>query len=153
LKKAPALLRGNGDLRALRGHPEFEKLAAEEWLEAATFYGQFCEEKPNRAVCALHAVALHLSGREEEARESADRAAALEATEWGCQTLAWYHGCARNRDEAIRYMQCLAEFKGGEAIAYLLDHLDYEWIRGDPEFEAIFKTDGDGSDEETSAGS
>ena len=74
----PLLLRGHHDLDSLRGNPEFEALAAEQWSEALGHYGERCTSEPGRVVCALHAVALHLAGQESEAQAAADKAASLE---------------------------------------------------------------------------
>jgi hypothetical protein len=52
--------------------------------------------------------------------------------------LAWYHGCARNRDQVIRYLKRCRELGGCDAGLGLGDHEDYTWISGDQEFKALF---------------
>jgi tetratricopeptide (TPR) repeat protein/predicted Ser/Thr protein kinase len=130
-------LRANFNLTPLRGDPEFEALCAEQWETAVELWGEECASKPNRASCSLHALALHLTGREREAQVAATKAAAQEATAWGCQALAWYHGAAKNRDEVIRYLKCRAELGDPNPSLRLGEHVDYLWISGDPEFDAI----------------
>ncbi len=130
-------LRANFSLTPLRGDPGFEALGAEQWKTAETYWGEQCSTKPGRARCALHALALHLTGREHEARTVAEKAAEMEATATGCQFLAWYHAAARNRDEVLRYLTCRADLGEPRPDIRLGEHVDYEWIRGDPEFQAI----------------
>ncbi len=149
----PIFLRGHLDLSSLRGDPGFEALAAAELKEAVAHYGEVCASDPRRRPCALHAVALHLSGRESEAREVAARAASLEEPDSlgrrvaALDALAWYHALARDRDEVIRHLRRRAELLGEVQVPTahahsirawrLAEHRDYAWLRGDPEFDAL----------------
>jgi tetratricopeptide (TPR) repeat protein len=130
-------LRANFGLTPLRGNPEFDAVAAKQWEKAVPFWGEQCASTPGMKVCAIHAVALHLTGRETEAREVAATAATLEETSEGCQALAWFHGCARNRNEVIRYLKCRLQLGRPNPNLVLGEHVDFEWLRGDPEFDAV----------------
>jgi hypothetical protein len=143
-------LRANSGLTPLRGDREFEALAAEQWAKVAEAQGGQCASKPSQIPCALQAVALCLLGRTEEAAAAAATASSREESSGGCQMLAWYHGCARNRDEVIRYLACRAELGQPQPLLRLAEHEDYEWIRDDPEFDAIVRKLG-GYEEESAA--
>lgn len=131
------LLRANYDLTSLRGNPDFEAVAAVQWEKAAKEFGDACASKPDPYDCSILAVALHLLGRDSEAREAAATAASLEETADGCLALAWYHACARNREEVIRYLTCYADEAEPDPTFKLGEHEDFAWIRGDPEFDAL----------------
>ena len=148
----PLLLRGHHDLDSLRGNPEFEALAAEQWSEALGHYGERCTSEPGRVVCALHAVALHLAGQESEAQEAEEKAASLEENVSGStddwDALAWYHALTANREEVIRLLWRHSEVQKGPMIVpgaagashtawKLQEHRDYAWLVGDPEFDAF----------------
>jgi Flp pilus assembly protein TadD len=131
------ILRANYQLTPLRGNPDFDAVAAVQWKKAAKEFGEACDSEPNSTDCSLHAVALHLLGRDVEAREAAATAASLEEDELGCLYLAWYHACARNREKVIRYLTCYADRAKPIKSFKLGEHEDYAWIRGDPEFDAV----------------
>jgi tetratricopeptide (TPR) repeat protein len=145
---------GAEDLNSLRGDPEFEALLAEEWQKAVGHYGELCAAEPSdrqghqqQVNCAYYAVALHLTGREVEAQEAAAKAASLDAAlaqEVGGQEralgvilLAWYHSFAKNREEAIDFVRRRAEIAGPIPGWKLGEHRGFEWLSGDPEFEAL----------------
>ena len=130
-------LRANYGLTPLRGDPEFEMMAAQQWPKAAAFNADRCASQPSRAACALQAVALELMGHHEEAEAAAAKAASLDETWRGCQLLAWYYACARNRDEVIRYLTCSRDLGYPSPTLRLGEHQDYAWIQADPEFHAI----------------
>jgi tetratricopeptide (TPR) repeat protein/predicted Ser/Thr protein kinase len=130
-------LRANWFLTPLRGNPEFDAVAAVQWEKAVKWNGEKCASEPNPVDCSHLAVALQLLGRDAEAREAAATAASLEKTADGCVLLAWYHACARNRDEVIRYLTCYSERAEPDPGFRLGEHQDYEWIRGDPKFDAL----------------
>jgi hypothetical protein len=140
-------LRANFEFTSLRGDPEFEALAARQWANEAVAHGEKCASEPSRQECALQALSLCLLGRADEAAAAAAKAASLEETSSGCQALAWYHACARNRDEVIRHVKRCRELGG--CPSYIRIHEDYTWLAGDTEFEALF-TEASGEGGETS---
>ena len=107
------------------------------WDEALLFFEQSCEGAKGQAACAGYAYVLQQVGREEDARQAAASATALEETPDGCLRLASYHGLARNRDEVIRLLQRRLDLAGPIPGWNPEDQPDYAWLVGEPEFEAL----------------
>ena len=105
------------------------------------FYQDLCKNVSdltggnNQTHCAWHAMALHMAGRESEARAVAERVADLPPRAGGLYNLACYHARAGHRDKAI------ASLQGAIDLGALNPHMgrdpDLATLHDDPEFRAM----------------
>ncbi len=78
---------------------------------------------------------MEKSGRHEEARAWAERAAAMTDSTYGAYNLACYHAVAGHRQEALHRLRRSIDL--GFGSAWITKDTDLDSLRGDPEFEAM----------------
>jgi tetratricopeptide (TPR) repeat protein len=102
--------------------------------EAARAESIACEQSHNQNPCALLAMTLHKAGHREEALVVANKAATLTPSGIGAFSLAGYWAIAGNRAHAIEYLREAAKLGWTPDVR---NDPDFEFLKGDPEFEAI----------------
>ena len=115
-------------------------LEMEKWGDALPALEKACQGTPDQWSCAGWAIALWHTGRQEEARRVAQRAASLPETIEGTLDLGIYHAQAGNRSEALRrlhrYLEDKPTFTPRDA-RYLAEVPLLKPLHGDPDFKAI----------------
>ena len=112
------------------------------WEEAVRPFGMACESDPVQSKCASHALALLRSGREQEARAAAVKAASLPESGNGTYVLAAYHAVAGDSASALRLLRRsvdLGAFTNRRDIEDLLADRDFDTLRGTREVKALLE--------------
>jgi len=103
--------------------------------EAVEALRRACELSQAQEACANFAVSLLRMGNDADAREAAERAAALVETAWGNYNLACYQALAGESAAAIGSLG--RAFDLGYADSLVTTDPDLDSLRGKPEFEKI----------------
>jgi len=101
------------------------------WGESVEPLRTGCESKPAQTWCATHALALLRSGRVQEARAAAGKAASLPETSNGAYMLACYNAVTGDRTSALRLLRRSLD------LGYITSRRDIEDLRADRDFETL----------------
>jgi tetratricopeptide (TPR) repeat protein/predicted Ser/Thr protein kinase len=110
------------------------------WEEALVPLEASCRLNSEQWVCAMHAKALHRTGRAREAREAADHAAGLRENHAGAWEIATYWAIAGDNAAALRWLRRAVDLgyrPTRPEIDLMADNPDFAPLLGDPRFKAF----------------